>query len=144
MTREINTVHDFFFSFVCTNLPPDTVDVELTIRMVKGIYTYHKDHTVESTIFTAWSKSVIYSPSLRKKLKAFKEDSRRQMTPTWNNNMMPQFSAPSKPSWSPRKHAPGKTRTWWSKHNHHFNPINTSRFDKLGTGLTDVNKINII
>ena len=30
----------------------DTVDVELTVRMVKGIYTYCKDHTMESTVFS--------------------------------------------------------------------------------------------
>ena len=44
MAREIIPVCDFFFGFVCTNLPSDMVDIELTIRMVKGIYTYHKDH----------------------------------------------------------------------------------------------------
>ena len=111
MAREINPVCDFFFSFICTNLPSDMVDVELTIRMVKGIYTYHKDHTAESNIFTLWSKSVIPLPSPRKKIKADQEDSRRQMTPTWNNNVMPPFSILSKPSQSPRKCTPGKTRT---------------------------------
>ena len=99
---------------------------------------------MEATIFTPWGKSVIPFPSLRKKIKAFKEDSSRQMTLTWNNNMMPQSPTPSKPSKSPRKCAPGKTRTQWSKHIHCFNPIKTSRFDTLGTGSTDINKINII
>ena len=28
----------------------DTVDVELTVRMVKGIYTYRKDHMAKSTV----------------------------------------------------------------------------------------------
>ena len=38
MAREISPVCDFFFGFMHTNLPVDTVDVELAIRMVQGIY----------------------------------------------------------------------------------------------------------
>ena len=52
MAREINPVCNFFLGFIHTNLPSDMVDVELTIRMVQGIYTYCKDHTAEDTIFT--------------------------------------------------------------------------------------------
>ena len=81
MAREINPVCDFFFGFMCTNLPIDMVDMELTIRMVQGIYIYRKDHTAESTIFTPWSKSVTPFPSIRKKIKAFNEDSRGHSTP---------------------------------------------------------------
>ena len=39
---------NFIFGSIQTGLLTDTVDVELTIRMVKGIYTYRKDHTAES------------------------------------------------------------------------------------------------
>ena len=52
MAREISPVCDFIFGSIRTSLLTDTVDVDLTIRMVKGIYTYCKDHTAESTIFT--------------------------------------------------------------------------------------------
>ena len=52
MAREISSVCDFIFSSLHTCLLTDTVDIELTIRMVKGIYTYHKDHTTESTVFS--------------------------------------------------------------------------------------------
>ena len=62
MVREINPVCDFFFIFMHMNLPIDTVNMELTLRIVQGIYIYHKDHTVETTIFTPWGKSV--TPSL--------------------------------------------------------------------------------
>ena len=65
MAREINPMCDFIFGSIHTCLLTDMVDVELTIRMVKGIYTYHKEHTVEVTIFSPWSKSVIPFPSLR-------------------------------------------------------------------------------
>ena len=65
MAREINPVCDFIFGSIYMSLLMDTVDVELTIRTVKGIYTYHKDHTAESMIFSLWSKTIIPFPSLR-------------------------------------------------------------------------------
>ena len=94
MAREVSPVCNFIFGSTCMCLPTDTVDVELTIRTVKGIYTYHhKDHTVESIIFTPWSKSVIPFPSLRCKIQAFKDDNRQQATMPKNNGLTVQFSA---------------------------------------------------
>ena len=98
------------------------------------------DHTAESTIFTPWSKSVTPFPSLRKKIKAFKEDSKGQTTLTW----VPLVSTPRKPPRNPRKCTPGKVRTQWSNCNHHFNPIKTNWFNMLRTNPTDINKINVI
>ena len=103
MAREINPVCNFIFSSICPCILIDTVDVELTIRMVKGISTYCKDHTTESTLFLLWSKTLIPFPSLRQKIQAYKNDA-KQKTMTWNNGITPQFSAPQKPSQNPRKH----------------------------------------
>ena len=50
MAREISPICDFIFGSIRTSLPMDTVDVDLTIWTVKGIYTYRKDHTAESMI----------------------------------------------------------------------------------------------
>ena len=99
MAQEINLVCDFFFGFMHTNLP---ADMELTIRTVQGIYIYHEDHTAESAIFTPWNKSVTPFPSPRKKIKAFKEDSRGQLTLTW----MPLVSTPTKPPRNPQETCP--------------------------------------
>ena len=85
----------------------DTVGVELTLRMVQGIYIYRKDHTAETTIFTLWSKSVIAFPFLRKKIKAFKEDTRGKTTSPWG----PSDSTPTNPPKCSRKFTPGKVRT---------------------------------
>ena len=52
MAREISPVCNFIFGSKWIGLLMDTVDVELTVRMVKGIYTYRKDHTAESTVFS--------------------------------------------------------------------------------------------
>ena len=44
MAREISSICNFIFGSIQTGLLTDTVDVELMIRMVKGICTYRKDH----------------------------------------------------------------------------------------------------
>ena len=105
MAREINPVCDFFFGFMCTKIP---VDIELTIRMVQGIYIYILRTTQQSPpFFTPWSKSVTSFPSLRKKIKAFKEDSKEQTTLNWALLV----STPTQPPRNTRKCVPGKVRT---------------------------------
>ena len=79
-------------------------------------------------------------PSLRKKIRAFKEDTRSQTTLPW----MPSVPTLTNPAKHPRKCTPGKVRAWWSKCNHHFNPIKINWFNMLGTNLTETNKISII
>ena len=51
-------------------------------------------------IFSPWSKSVIPFPSLRWKIQAYKDDN-KQVTMTWDNGIIPQFSTPQKPSQTP-------------------------------------------
>ena len=140
MVREVNPVCDFFFGFMCTILSMDTVDSKLTLRTVHGIYIFGKDHTTETTLFNPWSKSVIPFPSLRKKIKAFKEETKGQSSSPW----MPTDSTPPNPLKCPRKWAPGNVRTWWSNYIHRYSLIKTNRVNTLGTDPTKVNKISII
>ena len=143
MAREISLVCDFIFRSICTSLPTDTVDMELTIRTVKGIYTYRKDHTAESMVFSPWSRTMIPFPLLCRKIQAFQNES-IQATVWDNNNAMPYFSAPPKPKHNPRKHAPGKTRTRWSNQRHRFNPIKMDRYNTCDSNSSDWNKLDII
>ena len=137
MAREISLVCDFIFRSICTSLLTDTVDIELTIRRVKGIYTYRKDHTAP------WSRTMIPFPSLCRKIQAFQDES-RQVTAWDNNNAMPYFSVPPKPRHNPRKHASGKARTRWSNQRHRFNPIKTDRCNTCDSNSGDWNKLDII
>ena len=91
MAREISPVCDFIFGLIRTSLLTDMMDIDLTIRTVKGIYTYRKDHTAESTIFTLWSKKVIPFPSLRQKIQAHKHNKRQNTVMPWNNGNPVQF-----------------------------------------------------
>ena len=109
MAREISPVCDFIFGSICTGLPTDTVDIELTISIIKGIYMYRKDHMAKSMVFSPWSSTIIPFPSLHRKIQAFPDENRHMLA--WdNNNAMPHFSTPPKPKC---KHAPGKTRVRW-------------------------------
>ena len=76
MAREISPVCNFIFRSIWTGLLTDTVDIELTIRMVKGIYTYRKDHMAESTVFSPWSRTVIPFPSLQRKIQAYQDENK--------------------------------------------------------------------
>ena len=113
MVCEISPICDFLFGSMRTSLLMDTADIELTVWMVKGIYTYRKDHAMESMIFTPWSKNVIPFPSLRHKIQVYQDYKRNERLLPWNNGNTFQFSAPSMTSRNSRKRAPGKIRARW-------------------------------
>ena len=113
----------------------------MTIRTVKGIYTYRKDHTAEPMIFTPWSRKVIPFSSLRHEIQAFQNDKRHEMTLPWNNDSMFQFFAPPKMPRNPRKRTAGKIRTRWSGKNR-FNPINTRRPNTPEAKVSDLDTID--
>ena len=73
MAREISPTCDFIFGSIWTGLLMDTVDIELMVRMVKGNYTYRKDHVAKSMVFLPWSKTVTPFPSLRRKIQAHQD-----------------------------------------------------------------------
>ena len=96
MAREISLVCDFIFGSIHTGLLTDTVDVELTIQIVKGIYTYRKDYMGKSTVFLPWNRTIILFSSLHSKIQAFQSENRQKTA--WNNDhASPYFSAPTKP-----------------------------------------------
>ena len=101
MACEISPACDFLFGLIRISLLMDTVDVELTAWMVKGIYMYRKDHTTESTIFTPWSKKVTPLPSHRLKIQAHQENKRNETELPWNNGNTFQFSPPPMMSRNP-------------------------------------------
>ena len=103
MAREISPVCNFIFGLIRTCLLTDTVDVDLPVQTIKGIYMYRKDHSVESMIFSPWSKKVIPFPSLRQKIQAFQYGKRQKMAMSWNDSNTFQFSTPHKMQRNPRK-----------------------------------------
>ena len=119
MAREISPICNFIFGSIQTGLPTDTVDLELMIRTVKGIYMYRKDHMAKSTVFLPWSRAIIPFPSLHKKIQAYQDKNRQ--TSAWNKgHAAPYFPTQPQPTC---RHTLGKTRTRWSNWSHSFNPI---------------------
>ena len=78
MAHVISPICNFLSRSIRKNLLMDTVDIELTVQRVKGIYMYRKDHTMESMIFTPWSKKVTPFPSLRCKIHPYQDDQRSE------------------------------------------------------------------
>ena len=117
MARDISPICNFIFRSICTGLPMDMVDVELTLRTVKGIYTYRKDHMAKSMVFSPWSRTIIPFPSLCKKIQVF-QDENRQTSPWNKGHAMSFFSAQFQPKC---RHTLGKTRTRWSNWRNRFN-----------------------
>ena len=143
MAREIRPICNFIFGSIRTSLLKDTVDVDLTIQTVKGIYTYRKDHTVESMLFTPWSKKVIPFPFLRQKIQAFQDNKRQEMAMPWNDGNTIQFSAPLKMLRNQRKRTTGKIRARWSGRNR-FSPIKMRRPNTQETKMSDLDKVDKI
>ena len=82
MAREISPICEFIFGSIQTGHLMDTVDVELTVRMVKGTYTYRKDHMAESTVFSPWSRTIIPFPSLKRNIQAYQDENKQNSA--WN------------------------------------------------------------
>ena len=142
MAQEISPICDFLFGSIRTSLLTGTVDVELTVRKVKGIYTYRKDHTSESTIFTPCSKKVISFASLRRKIQAYQDDKRSEMVLPWNNGNTFQFSVPPMTQNNSRKRAPGKVRARWSNRSR-YNPMKAKRPNTPGMTMTNLDIIDV-
>ena len=141
MAREISPLCDFIFGSIHTGLLMGTVDVELTVRMVKGTYTYRKDHMIESMVFSPEIKTVIPFPSLRRKIQAYQDENNKQMS-AWNQeHAVPYFSTQPQPK---HKHTSGKTRTRWSNWRNQFNLIKMDHYNMQNKETTDFRKIDLI
>ena len=78
MACDLKPTCDFIFGFLKCTLPQDIIDVELTVRKVKEIHTFRKDHTTESA---TWSREMKPFPCLRKKVEAFGEEKKDENSP---------------------------------------------------------------
>ena len=137
MAHEISPICDFHFGSLSTTLPTDTVDLELTAWMVKGIYTYRKDHTMKSTIFTPWSKKVTPFPYLRCKIQAYKDEQRDEKVLQWTISFLfPIHPVTKTTQTNPGKMASGKIRARWSI-KARYKPMRPKRPNTLDLALTN-------
>ena len=59
---------DLIFGILYCNLQKDTIDVDLKICTLQGIYTYKKDRSSQVSKYSPWGTEVTPFPSLQKKM----------------------------------------------------------------------------
>ena len=64
MACELAANCNFLFSFFSCNLPEDTIDVELMVHTLVGIYTFKKDRNTQVIRCSPWGTEVKPFPSL--------------------------------------------------------------------------------
>ena len=62
---------DLIFGILSCNLPEDTIDVDLKVCILWGIYTYKKDWRTQVIKCSPWGMEVKCFPSLQKKMAEF-------------------------------------------------------------------------
>ena len=108
--------------------------------MVKGIYTYRKDHTAKSMVFSPGSRTIIPFLSLQRKIQAY-QDENKQLS-AWNKeHAAPYFPTQPHPTC---RHTSGKTQTRWSNWRNIFNPIKTECYNTQNREMMDIRKVDVI
>ena len=99
---------DFVFRFLWCTLPMDTIGIELTVRTVKGIHTFRKNHTTEAATCSPWSRWMKPFPSLQKRIEAYKEEKRNENSPFHPNPI--QFTKKNTPNKRSRERSNRRSR----------------------------------
>ena len=66
---ECNFMHGYFRCL----LPEETMDVEVRVKMIRGIHTFRRDHTTQIISCNPWSLWLHPYPSLIRKMKTYLE-----------------------------------------------------------------------
>ena len=103
--------HILYRFFQC-QLPEDTIDIEIMVRTMKGIYTFKKDHSNQTSSCSPWGWQFHPFPFLVKKMKVYLEESRNIADPL---NLTCTY--PNRPTISPfaKLQTPKKKKTRNSK-----------------------------
>ena len=62
---------NFLYGFFHFNLLEDTIDVEITMKALKGIHTFRKDHSAQTLVCSPWGSHNESFPSLPRKMEAY-------------------------------------------------------------------------
>ena len=65
---------NFLYGFFQCQLPEDTIDAEITMRMIKGIHTCKKECSNQTSSCSPWGLQVHPFPFLVKKMEAYLEE----------------------------------------------------------------------
>ena len=76
MAYDVSPQCNFLYGFFEFQLPEDTIDAEITVRIWKGIHTFRKDNATQSSMCSQWCSQIRPFPSLLRKMKAYMEQKR--------------------------------------------------------------------
>ena len=63
MACKLSANYDLIFGILSCNLLKDTIDVDLKVHTLKGIYTYKKDRNNQVSKYSPWGTEVKPFPS---------------------------------------------------------------------------------
>ena len=72
---------NFLYGFFNCQLPEDTIDIEVTVRTLKGINTYRGKCTSQKSTCSPWSPQVRPFSSLICKMEPYMQDRRNAQNP---------------------------------------------------------------
>ena len=85
MACELKPTCNFLFNFFQCALLKDIIGIEVTVRIVKGIHLYRKDHTSEQVTCSPWNRWMKLFLSLQKKTEVYEEEKRDENSPFHSN-----------------------------------------------------------
>ena len=117
MACDLEPKCNFLYGFFHCALPEDTINVEITVRALKGIHTFRKDHTTQSSRCSLWGSRVWSFPSLLKKMMTIwkKEELINPFTPAKRPNSR-QALFPSIKNTTPTKRSKSDSKRGSKKH----------------------------
>ena len=89
MACNLDPQYNCLYGFFECNLPEYTIDVEVTVRNLKGVYNFRKDCTTQSSMCSLWGSQVKPFRSLLKKMDTYMEERQNIMNPFFPNQRYP-------------------------------------------------------
>ena len=74
MDCKLNPQCNFLYRFFKCNLPDDTIDMEITVRTLKGIHKFRTDHATQSSMCSSWGSQVEPFPLIVRKMEMHMEE----------------------------------------------------------------------
>ena len=81
MACNLNPQCNFLYGFLRCNLPEDTIDMEVTVRTLKGINNFRRDHATQSSTWSLWGSLVKPFRPLVTNMEAYMEERQNFMNP---------------------------------------------------------------
>ena len=92
MSCDLDPQSNFIYRYFTCNLPEDTIDVEVTVCTLKGIYTFRKDPNTQMSTCSPWHTQVRPFPSLRRRMEDYIKEHQNIMNP-----FSPKRECPNRP-----------------------------------------------